>query len=228
MPAAAGRARSKRSRRGRRPPHASRRSRPAHRYAGPSPQGGIPGTQPSETGTARRGRHRHGPIAALIAGTLKCRIRPQQRVRAPGMRSPTPCLPSAREGRNSSDRRRAAPSRDETENLIRKGRFKDAVKQAKLCYKEENTAENHRLLERAYFLRARQLYQLGMSASAIEVADASPRFRRQPERMGRRVHPAIDGPGASSRSARDPGPHRHARAQRSTGRDGRRSRGHPS
>jgi hypothetical protein len=62
------------------------------------------------------------------------------------------------------------PTGDETESLIAKGRFKEAVKQAKLCYKEDNTAENHRLLERAYFLRAQQLLQLGMRASAIEVA----------------------------------------------------------
>ncbi len=60
--------------------------------------------------------------------------------------------------------------RVEVERLIQKERFKDAVKQAKLCYKEENTPENHQLLERAYFLRARQLVQLGMSASAVEVA----------------------------------------------------------
>jgi hypothetical protein len=61
-------------------------------------------------------------------------------------------------------------SRVETERLIEKGRFKDAVKQAKLCYKGENTPENHRLLELAYFLRARQLVQIGMRSSAIEVA----------------------------------------------------------
>jgi cation transport regulator ChaC len=61
-------------------------------------------------------------------------------------------------------------SRVEVDRLIQKERFKDAVKQAKLCYKQENTPENHKLLEWAYFLRARQLVQLGMSASAVEVA----------------------------------------------------------
>jgi len=60
--------------------------------------------------------------------------------------------------------------RSEVERLIVKERYKDAVKQAKLCYKDENTLENHRLLERAYFLRARQLVELGMPASAVEVA----------------------------------------------------------
>jgi hypothetical protein len=60
--------------------------------------------------------------------------------------------------------------RMELDRLIHKERFKDAVKQAKLCYKEEGTPENHQLLERTYFLRARQLVQEGMPASAVEVA----------------------------------------------------------
>ena len=60
--------------------------------------------------------------------------------------------------------------RSETERLIQKEWYKDAVKQAKLCYKEASTPDHHRLLERAYFLRARQLTQLGMHASAAEVA----------------------------------------------------------
>jgi tetratricopeptide (TPR) repeat protein len=58
----------------------------------------------------------------------------------------------------------------EVERLIGKGHFKDAVKQAKIGYKAAATAENHRLLERAYFLRAQQLYQSGMVNSAVEVA----------------------------------------------------------
>ena len=64
----------------------------------------------------------------------------------------------------------SANLRMETERSIQKERYKDAVKQAKMCYKEEGTPENHRLLERAYFLRARQLVQLGMRESAVEVA----------------------------------------------------------
>jgi tetratricopeptide (TPR) repeat protein len=58
----------------------------------------------------------------------------------------------------------------ELERLFRKQQFKDAVKQAKLIYKAEANAENHKLLERAYSLRADQLYRSGMIASAIEVA----------------------------------------------------------
>ena len=60
--------------------------------------------------------------------------------------------------------------RAEAERLIEKERYKDAVKQAKLSFKEEASGENHRLLERAYFLRARQLLQQGMRTSAVEVA----------------------------------------------------------
>jgi tetratricopeptide (TPR) repeat protein len=64
----------------------------------------------------------------------------------------------------------SANLRREAERSIQKGRYKDAVKQAKMSYKEQATPENHRLLERAYFLRARQLLQLGMRESAVEVA----------------------------------------------------------
>ena len=60
--------------------------------------------------------------------------------------------------------------RAEAERLIEKERYKDAVKQAKLSFKEDASGENHRLLERAYFLRARQLLQQGMRTSAVEVA----------------------------------------------------------
>lgn len=60
--------------------------------------------------------------------------------------------------------------RVEAERLIEKERYKDAVKQAKMAYKEAATPANHQLLERAYFLRARQLLQQGMRSSAVEVA----------------------------------------------------------
>lgn len=62
------------------------------------------------------------------------------------------------------------PLRMAAERLIDKGQFKDAVKEAKLCYRQTSTEENHWLLEQAYFLRARQLYQGHMQASAQEVA----------------------------------------------------------
>ena len=59
----------------------------------------------------------------------------------------------------------------EVEQLLEKGRFKDAVKQAKLCVKEAATPETHHLLERAYLLRANQLRQDGMPTAALEVAE---------------------------------------------------------
>jgi tetratricopeptide (TPR) repeat protein len=60
--------------------------------------------------------------------------------------------------------------RQEAERLIEKGRFKDAVKQAKLCFRDQPTDELRRLLERAYFLRAEQLQCEGMPESAREVS----------------------------------------------------------
>jgi tetratricopeptide (TPR) repeat protein len=63
----------------------------------------------------------------------------------------------------------ATSARQEVEKLIDKDRLKDAVKAAKLCFKDDGTPENHRLLERVYFLRARQLLRLGMPDSAVEV-----------------------------------------------------------
>jgi tetratricopeptide (TPR) repeat protein len=81
------------------------------------------------------------------------------------MASKTPPAKSVKSEPGSGDTLRA-----ETERLIAKERYKDAVKQAKLTFKEAATPENHRLLERAYFLRARQLVQQGMRSSAVEVA----------------------------------------------------------
>jgi tetratricopeptide (TPR) repeat protein len=60
--------------------------------------------------------------------------------------------------------------RQEVERLIAKDHLKDAVKQAKLCFREEATPENHRLLERTYFLRADELRRKAMPTAAREVA----------------------------------------------------------
>ena len=60
--------------------------------------------------------------------------------------------------------------RGEVERLIAKDRLKDAVKEAKLCFRAEETPENHFLLERAYFLRADQLRRKAMPTAAQEVA----------------------------------------------------------
>ena len=60
--------------------------------------------------------------------------------------------------------------RQEVERLIAKDRLKDAVKEAKLCFRADATPENHHLLERAYFLRADQLRLKAMPTAAQEVA----------------------------------------------------------
>jgi hypothetical protein len=51
-----------------------------------------------------------------------------------------------------------------------KGWFKEAVKQGKMCFRQESTPEHHRLLERAYFLWSQELHCGAMLASAAEVA----------------------------------------------------------
>src|SRR5690242_18266106 len=61
------------------------------------------------------------------------------------------------------------PLRAEAERLIAKGKYKDAVKQAKIAHKQGASPENHRLLERAYLLRAQQLERGGMPTAAQEV-----------------------------------------------------------
>src|SRR5580658_8418192 len=60
--------------------------------------------------------------------------------------------------------------RQEVDRLIAKGWYKDAIKQAKLLHRAEPTPEHHRLLERAYLLRAQQLRDGGMPKAAQEVA----------------------------------------------------------
>lgn len=57
----------------------------------------------------------------------------------------------------------------EYDRLIQKKKYKDAVKQAKLCYKQESSPQNRARLERAYYLRAKELSDLGMRDSAREV-----------------------------------------------------------
>lgn len=76
-----------------------------------------------------------------------------------------------RKRRTSPKRSTAARSpRAEVDHLIKSGKLKDAVKQAKLCHRDQPTPEHHQLLERTYLLRAQQLLDGGMSSSAQEVA----------------------------------------------------------
>src|SRR4051812_49175593 len=78
-------------------------------------------------------------------------------------------------GKKKNPRKPSSPpsgdaARQEVERLFRKEQYKDAVKQAKIGYRDAPTEEYHRLLERAYVLRARQLQRAGMPQSAAEVA----------------------------------------------------------
>ncbi len=79
---------------------------------------------------------------------------------------------------SSKHRRRPDASRADSISTLRevidrlfvRGHFKDAVKQAKIFHKQQPSEESHRLLERSYFERLRQLQQGGMINSAREVA----------------------------------------------------------
>ena len=80
----------------------------------------------------------------------------------------------------ASKRQRSSPSkprqqpgrilREEVERLIASGKYKEALKEAKLCYQVAATPDHHHLLERAYFLRADQLQRDRMTGGAYEVA----------------------------------------------------------
>jgi tetratricopeptide (TPR) repeat protein len=54
--------------------------------------------------------------------------------------------------------------------LMEKQNFKEAVREAKLCFRQQGSEESRRLLERAYFERARQLQKSGLTESAREVS----------------------------------------------------------
>ncbi len=64
----------------------------------------------------------------------------------------------------------ASDASTQLERMLSKGKYKDAVKQAKLIHKAESTPDSHRQLEHAYFLRAQQLLREGMPESAVEVS----------------------------------------------------------
>ncbi len=60
--------------------------------------------------------------------------------------------------------------RQEIERLIARGQVKDAFKQAKLCFRQDASAENRELVERTYLLRIKALIAGGMTESGREVA----------------------------------------------------------
>ena len=77
---------------------------------------------------------------------------------------------SSRKKRETGKAKAGQTPRTEVERLIAKGWYKDAVKQAKICFRDDPTPEHHRLLERAYLLRAQELRDGGMPAASAEVA----------------------------------------------------------
>jgi hypothetical protein len=56
------------------------------------------------------------------------------------------------------------------ERLIEKQRIKEAFKQAKVCFRQDGSADNRRLLERIYLLRVQELVRGGLLSAAEEVA----------------------------------------------------------
>ena len=62
-------------------------------------------------------------------------------------------------------------SGSEVERLIAKGRYKEALKQAKIAHKRSGSAADRLTVERMYGLRAGQLVRAGMLDSAREVVD---------------------------------------------------------
>ena len=99
----------------------------------------------------------------------------------------------------------------EVERLIAKLRLKDAVHAAKLCYKSESTPEHHRLLERAYLLRADQLRRGGMPAAAQEVAQHLLDFGVTDPALVEQAADALDGARDVAGCAETPGAAGHAR-----------------
>ncbi|MGA2032281.1 MAG: hypothetical protein ABSG68_08510 [Thermoguttaceae bacterium] len=55
---------------------------------------------------------------------------------------------------------------------LEKGDFKQAVKDAKVCYRQQPSPESRQFLERAYLARARQLHRAGLRTESQAVAEA--------------------------------------------------------
>ena len=54
----------------------------------------------------------------------------------------------------------------------RRANCRDALKDAKVCYRQQNSPESRRLLERAYLARGRQLYGAGLRGEACAVIES--------------------------------------------------------
>lgn len=73
-------------------------------------------------------------------------------------------------GRGSSTKRGPETHRQQITRLIEQGNAKDAFKEAKVLFRQEESAENRQLVERTYLLRIKALLAGGMAESAREVA----------------------------------------------------------
>ena len=55
---------------------------------------------------------------------------------------------------------------------LEKGNFKEALKDAKVCYRQQPDGESRQVLERAYLARARQLCRAGLRVESRDVAQS--------------------------------------------------------
>ena len=60
----------------------------------------------------------------------------------------------------------------QAQRLLEKGDFKQALKDAKVCYRQQPGPEARQLLERAYLARGRQLHRAGLRQEARAVAES--------------------------------------------------------
>ena len=55
---------------------------------------------------------------------------------------------------------------------LEKGNFKEALKDAKVCYRQQPDGESRQVLERAYLARARQLCRAGLRVESRDVVQS--------------------------------------------------------
>ena len=59
----------------------------------------------------------------------------------------------------------------QAQRRLEKGDFKQALKDAKVCYRQQPSPESRQFLERAYLARARQLHRAGLRTESQAIAD---------------------------------------------------------
>ncbi len=65
----------------------------------------------------------------------------------------------------------AAGLLQQAQRLLEKGDFKQALKDAKICYRQQPSPEGRQLLERAHLVRGRQLYRAGLRDESQAVVE---------------------------------------------------------